>query len=62
MVRKEEFQLWILTVGKDAAGELICDDGNGKIVYKQVLDYTDFPEPGIRLYFCNETIVLPSEY
>ena len=61
-VRKEEFQLWILTVGKGTSGQLICDDGNGNIVYKQDLDFTDFPEPGIRLYFCNGTILLPSEY
>lgn len=61
-VRKEEFQHWILTVGTDAAGELICDDGSANIDYKQDLDYTDFPEPGIRLYFCNGTILLPSEY
>ena len=61
-VRKEEFQLWILTVGKGASGQLICDDGNGNVVYKQDLDYTDFPEPGIRLYFCNGTILLLSEY
>ncbi len=60
-VRKEEFQLWILTVRKGASGQLICDDGYGNIVYKQGLDYTDFPELGIRLYFCNGTILLPSE-
>lgn len=61
-VRIEEFQLWILTVEKSASGQLICDDGNGNIVYRQDLDYTAFPEPGIRLYFCNGTILLPSEY
>ena len=61
-VRKEEFQLWILTVGKGASGQLICDDGNRNVVYNQDLDYTDFPEPGIRLYFCSGTILLPSEY
>ncbi len=60
-VRKEEFQLWILTVGKSASGQMICDDGNGNVVYKQDMDYTDFPAPGIRLYFCNGTILLPSE-
>lgn len=61
-VGAEEFQLWVLTVGDDASGSLVCDDGNGNIVYKQELDYTDFPGPGIRLYFCNRTILLPIEY
>ena len=61
-VRGEEFQLWTLSVRDNAAGVVTCDDGNGRIVYEQALDVTDFPEPGIRLYFCNGTILLPSEY
>ena len=61
-VRAEEFQLWVLTVRKDASGLVVCEDGNGNIVYEQALNSTDFPEPGIRLYFCNGTILLPSEY
>jgi len=61
-VRAEEFQLWVLTVRKDASGQVACEDGNGNIVYEQALNSTDFPEPGIRLYFCNGTILLPSEY
>lgn len=60
-VRAEEFQLWVLTVKDDATGLVTCDDGNGHIVYEQALNFTDFPE-GIRLYFCNGTILLPSEY
>ena len=61
-VRAEEFQLWVLTVRKDASGLVVCEDGNGNIVYEQALKFTDFPEPGIKLYFCNGTILLPSEY
>lgn len=61
-VRAEEFQLWTLSVRENATGVVTCDDGNGNIVYEQALNFTDFPEPGIRLYFCNGTILLPSEY
>ncbi len=61
-VREEEFQLWTLTVRGNATDVVTCDDGNGSLVYEQVLDFTDFPEPGIRLYFCNGTILLPNEY
>ena len=61
-VRAEEFQLWTLSVGDNAIGIVTCDDGNGDIVYEQALNFTDFPEPGIKLYFCNGTILLPSEY
>ncbi len=61
-VRSEEFQLWTLTVRDNAIGVVTCNDGNGRIVYEQLLDFTDFPEPGIKLYFCNGTILLSSEY
>jgi hypothetical protein len=39
-----------------------CDDSNGNIVYRQELDYTDFPLPAITLYFTDKVILLPSEY
>ena len=61
-VHAEEFQLWTLAVRDNATGNVTCDDGNGRIVYEQALSFTDFPEPGIKLYFCNGTILLPSEY
>jgi hypothetical protein len=61
-VRVEEFQLWTLTVRHNATVSVTCDDGNGRIVYRQALNFTDFPEPGIKLYFCRGTILLPSEY
>jgi hypothetical protein len=61
-VRAEEFQLWTLAVRENATGVVTCDDGNGHLVYEQVLNFTDFPEPGIRLYCCKGTILLPGEY
>ncbi len=61
-VRGEEFQLWTLTAQGNATGAVTCDDGNGNIVYEQSLNFTYFPRPGIKLYFCNGTILLPSEY
>ncbi len=61
-VRAEEFQLWTISVRSDATGIVTCDDGNGCIVYEQVMNFTDFPELGIKLYFCDGTILLPSEY
>jgi hypothetical protein len=41
---------------------LTCDDGNGRVVFSERLEYTDFPPDGITLYFTNNTILLPSEY
>lgn len=61
-IRGEEFQLWTLSVWENSTGYVTCDDGNGNVVYEQALNLTDFPSPGIKLYFCNGTILLPNEY
>ena len=61
-VAAEGFQLWKLTVGDDRTVLLVCEDGNGRRVYAQAIDYTDFPLPEITLYFTNDVILLPSEY
>jgi hypothetical protein len=52
----------MLSVRDNATGVVTCDEGNGTVIYEQALNFTDFPKPGIRLYFCNGTILLPSEY
>jgi hypothetical protein len=63
-VRVEEFQVWNLSV-KDGKATISCDDGNDNIVLTQSVDYTDFPEPGIKFYVefgdGHYTIMLPSE-
>ena len=61
-VAAEAFQLWTLKVNADRTAVLTCDNGNGSIVYTQLLDYTDFPLSEIKLYCTDNTILLPSEY
>jgi hypothetical protein len=61
-VAAEEFQVWKLAVNTDQTGTLTCDDGNDNVVYTKPLEYTDFPQDGVTLYFTNNTILLPSEY
>ena len=61
-VAGEEFQLWKLTVNPDHTATIACEDGNGKPVYSNAIEYTDFPLPEIALYCTNKTILLPSEY
>jgi uncharacterized protein DUF6876 len=51
-----------LSVRDDRTATLTCDDGNGTVVYRQELGYTDFPLPEITLYFTDNVILLPSEY
>jgi hypothetical protein len=57
----EEFQTWTLIVDANAA-VLRCDDGNGRVLSEKRIGYTDFPEPGIKLYFTDSVIMLPGEY
>jgi len=61
-VAAEEFQHWTLKVKDDNTALLTCDDGNGNVVYTKRIPFTDFPLPEISFYFCNNTILLPSEY
>ncbi len=60
--RKEEFQLWTLSV-KDSKAVLIMqeDDGKRELV-RQEIEYTTFPEGVMKLYFQNNILFLPSEY
>lgn len=62
VVAAEEFQLWTLTVNPDCSAVITCDDGNGRIVYKQSLSFSDFPLPEVKLYVRDNVIMLPSEY
>jgi hypothetical protein len=61
-VAAEEFQVWKLKVNEDRSASLVCDDGNGNIVYTQHIAFTDFPLDEIKFYFADNTILLPSEY
>lgn len=61
-VMKEEFQVWTLKVNPDSTALLTCSDGNNRTVYSQSLSFTDFPLPEIKLFYCNNVIMLPSEY
>ena len=66
--KREEFQVWKLTVGKEGpSATLTCSDGgkddnDPKVFFSQEIEYTDFPLPEITLWFQNNTIFLPSEY
>ena len=61
-VADEPFQLWKLAVNPERTALLTCEDGNGHAVFSKRLDYTDFPLSEIKLYFTDNTILLPGEY
>ena len=58
----EGFQVWKLEVKFDRSAILTCTDGNGRLVQRKQLLYTDFLLDEISLYFANNVILLPSEY
>lgn len=61
-VAAEEFQVWKLAVRPDHTATLICDDGNGNVVFSKEIPFTDFPLDEITLWFANNVIYLPSEH
>ncbi len=61
-VRDENFQKWELIVSNGGSAVLICEDGNKHMFYGRRISCTDFPEPGIIFCFCNNMLLLPSEY
>ena len=61
-VKAEDFQVWELKVEANQSAVLTCGDGNGRELSAKRIDFTDFPEPGIRFYYANWVIHLPSEY
>ena len=61
-VKREDFQVWELKVNADSSALLACGDGNGRELWAKRIDCTDFPLQGIRLFYANWVIHLPSEY
>jgi hypothetical protein len=61
-VRGQPFQVWKLAV-EQSRGILTCEDGNGGgSLYRQEMTFTDFPAPGVTLWFIDNVVLLPSEY
>lgn len=58
----QEFTVWTLHVNADKTALLEAGDGNGNSIYKEEINYTDFPLNKISLWFENETLILPSEH
>lgn len=70
-IKAEEKEFWTLKVDLDAHTAVITatdgDKGDGPIqLYRQVIDYTDFPLKELKLYVIEEgpykVVMLPTEY
>jgi hypothetical protein len=56
-----DFCVWRLTVNDDASAEAVCDDGDGRVVVRQRIGFTDFPLSKAVLYLEYGALMLPSE-
>ena len=62
-MEKEEFMCMNLVVKSGTTKAVFtADDGNDNILYTQEIPSTDFPLSEIKLFYCNQTLLLPSEY
>jgi len=65
-VKAEGFQAWTLQVDESKSALLICDDGNGRVVATQAIEFTDFPLQKYSVWAIPQddllVILLPSEY
>ena len=58
-----DFQQWQLAVAQDKSAVLTMrGDSDQPAVITQEIPFTDFPLAQIKVYVCNGTLMLPSEY
>lgn len=60
----QDWQAWRLEVFADKSAMAICEDGNGTVIVKQRIPYTDFPilDKPIRVWVIDGVAILPEEY
>ena len=51
-----------LEVYEDRSAILVCEDGNYHELYREKIEWTDFPLNNIELWFENSVLILPSEH
>jgi hypothetical protein len=61
-LKGEDFIVWKLTVHADRTASAVADDGNGRELFRQKIEFTDFSLDEITLYLAGGTLLLPSEY
>jgi len=65
LLRANPLQVWTLKV-KNYEGRVVCTDGDGRVLTRQAIPFTDFPLHEIQLYAVDDgqyrVIMLPSEF
>lgn len=60
--RNTNFQVWNLEVNDDSTATITVTDADDNLIETIELVYTDFPPPGVKLFFIDNVILVPSEY
>lgn len=60
-VKREEFVSIKFTKKADGSAEIVYDDGNGNVLFRQKYDATDCPVGEISFYYENSVLMLVTE-
>src|SRR3954464_4153237 len=62
LLKKEDFQIWMLRKNADSSAWVIAEDGNGKVLVKQKIRYTNFKMEQATVWVEGNVILLSSEH
>ena len=57
-----EYFFNIKVISKNNKADIIIDDGNGKILAKKHISFTDLPEGEWQFFLTDNVLMIPSEY
>src|SRR4051812_24886197 len=60
LLKKEDFQIWMLRKNADSSAWVIAEDGNGKVLVKQEIRYTNFKTEQATVWVEGNVILLSS--
>jgi len=62
LIKKEDFQIWKLRKNADSSAWVIAEDGNGTVLVKQEIKYTNFKTEQVTVWVEGNVILLSSEH
>jgi len=62
VISKEDFQIWTLKRNTDSSAWITAEDGNGKILVRQQIKYTNFKMEQATVWVEGKVILLSSEH
>ncbi len=62
VISKEDFQIWMLRKNADSSAWITAEDGNGKVLVKQEIKYTNFKMEQATVWVEGKVILLSSEH